>query len=506
MTHNRKGVNAVDRPLSRPALGLLDRRGFLAHTGGGLGAIALTALLGQDRLLGDEAKKLPSYRPAIDPAAPHAPRLAPEPARAKRVLVIFCSGALSHLDTFDWKPELVKRHGQAMPHADAAVTFQGENGAIARPLYEFRPRGRCGKMTSDLLPRLGELADDWCFLHSLTTKTNTHGPGENGMSTGLVLDGFPSVGAWVTYALGSEASDLPAFVAIPDPRGVPQAAVNNWGPGFLPAAFQGTAFNAQKPILNLRTPSGISPASDRATRRLLDRLNDDHRRSFPGDTELAARIASYELAARMQLSVPKVTDLATEPKAVLAEYGADDATNKIKAGFARNCILARRLLEQGVRFVQLFNGAYAMGEGVGNWDGHRKLKEQYDIHGAILDQPAAALLRDLKRRGMLGETLVVFCTEFGRMPMYQKGASGRDHNPLGFTCMLMGAGVRAPFCYGATDDLGYKAAANVLSVHDFHATILHLLGLDHTRLTYYHNGIERRLTDVHGRVVHEVVA
>jgi uncharacterized protein (DUF1501 family) len=189
----------------------------------------------------------------------------------------------------------------------------------------------------------------------------------------------------------------------------------------------------------------------------------------------------------------------------LAEYGADDSQNKIKAGFARNCLLARRLLERGVRFVQVFNGAYAMGEGVGNWDGHRKLKEQYDIHGAILDQPAAALLGDLKRRGMLKDTLVVFCTEFGRMPMFQKGASGRDHNPLGFTCMLMGAGVKSPFSYGATDDLGYKAVENVVSIHDFHATILHLLGIDHTRLTFYHNGIERRLTDVHGRVVKEIL-
>ena len=485
---------------------LLDRRGFLGHTGTGLGAIALAALLHDDRLLAaDEAKKLPAYRPVIDPANPLAARPAPEPAKAKRVLVIFCSGALSHIDTFDWKPELVKRSGRAMPNAEAAVTFQGENGAIHRPLFEFRPRGKSGKMTSDLLPQLGDLADDWCFLHSITTKSNTHGPAENCMSTGFTLDGFPSVGAWATYALGSENRDLPAYVAIPDPRGVPQAGVNNWGSGFLPAAFQGTAFSSQKPILNLRPPVGSSPEGDRATRDLLAKLNADHQKQFPGDTELAARVASYELAARMQLSVPKVADLGSEPKSVLAEYGADDTKNAVKAGFAKNCILARRLLEQGVRFVQVFNGAYAMGEGVGNWDGHRKLKEQYDIHGAILDQPAAALLRDLKRRGLLKDTLVVFCTEFGRMPMFQKGASGRDHNPLGFTCMFMGAGVKAGFSHGATDELGYKAAENVVSIHDFHATILHLLGIDHMRLTYYHNGIQRRLTDVHGHVVRDVL-
>jgi hypothetical protein len=481
----------------------LDRRSFLSHTGTGLGAIALASLLQDERLLAQA--KSASYRPAIDPSAPHAARPAPEPAKAKQVLMIFCSGALSHLDTFDWKPELVRRDGQMMPNADAAVTFQGENGAIAKPLYEFRPRGECSKMTSDLLPRLGELADDFCFLHSLTTKSNTHGPGENCMSTGFTLDGFPSVGSWATYALGTENQELPAYVAIPDPRGVPQAGVNNWGPGFLPAVFQGTAFNAQKPIANLKPTGGVSDKEAAATRELLQQLNGEHLRAFPGDSELAARIASYELAARMQLSVPEVTDLSSEPATLLAEYGADDPQNKIKAGFARNCLLARRLLERGVRFVQVFNGAYAMGEGVGNWDGHRKLKEQYDIHGAILDQPAAALLRDLKRRGMLENTLVIFCTEFGRMPMFQKGASGRDHNPLGFTCMLMGAGVKSPFTYGATDDLGYKAVENVVSIHDFHATILHLLGIDHTRLTFYHNGIERRLTDVHGRVVKEIL-
>lgn len=489
----------------RPADLLLDRRHFLAHTGSGLGAIALSALLKQDGLLAAE-KSVEPYRIDIDPARPHASRPAPLKARATQVLVVFCSGAISQIDTFDWKPELVKRDGQAMPDPAAAVTFQGENGAIARPLFEFRPRGQCGKMTSDLLPHLGELVDDFCFLHSVTTKSNTHGPGENCMSTGFVLDGFPSVGAWVTYALGCENQDLPAYVAIPDPRGVPQASINNWGPGFLPAAYQGTAFNAQRSIANLNLPKGVSSAEDQATRRLLRTLNEEHRRQYPGDTELAARIASYELAARMQLTVPEATDLTREPDHILKEYGADDTENAFRAGYARNCLLARRLLERGVRFVQLFNGAYAMGEGIGNWDGHRKLKEQYQIHGHILDQPTAALIRDLKRRGLLENTLVVFCTEFGRMPMFQKGASGRDHNPQGFTCFLAGAGVKAPFSFGATDELSYRAVENVVSIHDFHATILHLLGLDHTRLSWYHNGIERRLTDVHGHVVSEVLA
>ena len=345
-----------------------------------------------------------------------------------------------------------------------------------------------------------------CFVHSLTSQTNTHGPGENFLSTGFTLDGFPSMGAWVSYALGSENSDLPAFVAIPDPRGVPQSSVNNWGPGFLPAVFQGTPMNTNRSIRHLKRPPEVSPAADVATSDFLKMLNERHLSQYPGDTELSARIASYEMAARMQLSVPKIMDLSSESPSTLRMYGADDSENQLKAAFARNCILARRLIESGVRFVQLFNGAYAMGEGVGNWDGHRHLKKQYDIHGPVLDQPAAALLTDLKQRGLLGETLVVWCTEFGRMPTFQKGASGRDHNPHGFTAWLAGAGVRRAFSYGATDEFGYKAVENVLSVHDLHATILHLLGIDHKRLTFYHNGIERRLTDVHGRVIDEVLA
>ncbi|MFT4539055.1 MAG: hypothetical protein ACI835_001493 [Planctomycetota bacterium] len=468
----------------------MERRSFLGHMGTGLGAVALSKLLLADGLLAEE----------------QAPILVPRHrARARNVIVLFVSGAMSHIDTFDYKPELIRRNGQALPGGKDLVTFQGENGNLQQSFYPFRPRGECGKMTSDLLPHLGSLADDLCFIHSLTTKTATHGPGENCMSTGFTLDGFPSMGAWTNFALGSECSDLPAFVAIPDPRGVPQSSLNNWGAGFLPAAYQGTAFNAARPIQNLARPSGVSVQEDRDTLAYLDLLNEQHAKRFPGDTDLAARIASYELAARMQVSVPEVTDLSSEPDHIMKMYGADDPSNKVKAGFARNCILARRLIERGVRFVQLFNGAYAMGEGVGNWDGHRELKAQYDIHGPNMDQAAAALILDLKQRGLLEETLVVLCTEFGRMPTLQVGASGRDHNPHGFTAVMAGAGVRAPFSFGATDEFGWKAQQDPVSVHDFHATILHLLGLDHTRLTYYHNGLERRLTDVFGEVVHDIL-
>ena len=481
-----------------------DRRQFLGQAVNGLSGIALASLLHRDGLLAGD--KTPQ-RPQIDPSRPFASRASHFEPKAKNVLMIFCAGACSQLDTFDYKPELIKRHGEPMPGGDGLMTFQGKQGNLSKSPWKFKPRGECGKMISDLVPMLGELADEMCFIHSLTGKTNTHGPGENFMSTGFTLDGFPSVGAWVTWALGTENQELPSYVAIPDPRGTPQSSVNNWGCGFLPAAYQGTDFNAAQPLRNLDRPVGISTATDQATRDFLQQMNRRHLSEFPGDSELAARIASYELAARMQLSVPEVTDLTSETSESLRMYAADDSSNDLKAKYARNCILARRLIEKGVRFVQLFNGAYQTGgEGVSNWDGHKQLYEQYSKHGPVLDQPTAALLRDLKRRGLLKDTLVVWCTEFGRMPTFQAGASGRDHNPAGFTAWLAGAGVKAPFTYGATDEFGYKAVESVATVYDFHATILHLLGMDHQRLTYYHNGIERRLTDVHGQVIRDILA
>ena len=483
-------------PLSIAGRSLLDRRGFLAHAATGIGGLALASLLRGQNVLGSPTGKSPS------PLAPRAPHFAP---KAKRVLVIFCSGACSQLDTWDYKPELIKRHGQPLPGADKLITFQGEQGTLTQSPWAFRPRGKCGKYTSDLLPHLGQLVDEMCFIHSMTARSNTHGPAENQMGTGFTLEGFPSMGAWASYALGAECDDLPAFVAIPDPRGVPQTGPAQWSAGFLPAVYQGTAFSADKPIPHLARPRGLSGDADAATRDFLRRLNEQHLARHPGDEQLAARIAGYELAARMQLRAAEVGDLTGETPATRALYGVDDPDGT-KAGFARNCLLARRLLERGVRFVQLFNGAYAMGEGVGNWDGHKSLKSQYDVHGPILDQPAAALLTDLKARGMLDDTLVVWTTEFGRMPTFQKGASGRDHNPKGFTVWLAGAGVKRGFSFGATDEFGYQAVENVTTIYDLHATMLHLLGIDHERLTFYHNGIERRLTDVHGHVVGEVIA
>ncbi|HVY68628.1 MAG TPA: DUF1501 domain-containing protein [Verrucomicrobiae bacterium] len=488
--------------LSRAGRWLLNRRDFLRFGGTGLSGIALATLLHEQRLLADAKAPI---RPAWSPERPYAARPPHFPPKAKNVLVIFCSGACSQLESWDYKPELVRRHGEPMPGSDKLITFQGENGNLTKPLWDFRPRGQSGKMISDMLPNLAEMADDLCFIHSMTAKSNTHGPAENQMSTGFTLDGFPSMGAWVSYALGTVNENLPAFVAIPDPRGIPQMGPNHWNSAFLPAVFQGVAFNADQPIPNLATPSSISAAGESGTRDFLKLLNDRHLARHPGDTELSARIASYELAAKMQLSAAEVSDFSKETPATLELYGINDS-NKLKSRFARNCLLARRLVERGVRFVQLFNGSYAMGEGVGNWDGHKTLKEQYSVHAPILDQPCAALLKDMRSRGLLANTLVVWVTEFGRMPTFQKGANGRDHNPHGFTVWMTGAGVKRGYSYGATDEFGYKAVENVCTIYDLHATLLHLLGINHEQLSFYHNGIERRLTDVHGEVIQGVLA
>jgi uncharacterized protein (DUF1501 family) len=314
------------------------------------------------------------------------------------------------------------------------------------------------------------------------------------------------MGSWAVYGLGTETDNLPAFVAIPDTRGLPPNGPANWNCGFLPAAYQGTSFNTERPIANLKSPSGSTPEGEASVRGFLGRLNRDYAARNAGHTDLSARVAAYELAARMQLSAPEVTDISRETAGTLKLYGAD-SENPLKAGYARNAILARRLLERGVRFVQLYCGGPASQvDGLLNWDAHKTLKADYERHCPIMDQPTAALLKDLKQRGMLDDTLILWCTEFGRMPTHQIGSEGRDHNPNGFTVWMAGAGVKGGTSYGATDAMGYKAEQNVTTIYDFHATVLHLLGLNHERLTYYHNGIQRRLTDVHGHVIREVLA
>ena len=488
---------------------LLDRRNFLRNTAGTLGGLGLAQLLAKDGYgaAGDPAQfsgKAP-IRPDIDPDNPYHPRGAHFDAAAKQVLVIYCPGAVSHVDTFDYKPALEKFHGQKPPGIPA-VTFEGPTGDIAKPFWEFKPRGESGKMTSELLPNMGKLADDFCFLHSLTTQTSAHPQGENFFNTGFTMEGFPSFGAWVTYALGSACQDLPAFVAINDPRGLARSGKNNFGSGFLPAAFQGTDFNAKNPPANLGRPADFSASDDKATVDLLRRLNAKHLDRFPGDADLAARIASYELAGQMQTSVPDMMDLSAEPESIHKEYGTDQGT-ELKREYAKNCILARRLIEKGVRVVQLFNGSDpAGGNGITNWDSHSNIAETHAMQAEIMDQPTAALIHDLKRRGLLEDTLVVWCTEFGRMPFLQGNGTGRDHNPDSFTCFLAGAGVKRGYSYGESDEFGFKAAVNPTEIYDFNATLLHLMGLDHERLSYYHNGLERRLTNVHGHVIKDVLA
>ena len=493
-------MNEAERMQARH---LLDRRNFLRTTGGAFGGLGLAHLLASESAADLTGKA--SIRPQIDPDRPYAPRGSHFPMPAKSVLVVFCPGAVSHVDTFDYKPMLAKLHGQKPPQIPA-VTFEGPSGNIAKPFWGFKPRGESGKMVSDLLPHLAELADDFCFLHALSTQTSAHPQGENFLHTGFVMEGFPSFGAWTTYALGSECSELPAFVAINDPRGMARSGKNNFGSGFLPAAFQGTDFTAKAPPANLNRPTRYSAKDDRVTNDLLARLNSNHLEQFPGDTNLAARIASYELAGRMQTSVPDIMDISEEPESILREYGTDTGSD-LKREYAKNCILARRLIEKGVRVVQLFNGSDPSGgNGITNWDSHSDIQDTHAMQAEIMDQPTAALIQDMKRRGLLDDTLIVWCTEFGRMPFLQGNGTGRDHNPGAFTCFLAGAGVKKGFSYGESDEFGFKAAVNETSVYDFNATILHLMGLDHERLTFYHNGIERRLTNVHGHVILDVVA
>jgi hypothetical protein len=486
MDYQRNLQFGADRP------GLTRRRLF-GEMGSCLGSIAAAWLLAND---GSRA-----FAGGLD-TSQSAPQHAP---RAKRVLQIFCPGAVSQLDTFDYKPELIRQHGKPMP-GEKIVTFQGGNGDLMQSPWGWSRRGKSGKWVSDLLPHLGGCVDDMCFIHSLTAKSNTHGPAMLQMNTGFILEGFPSMGAWTSWALGTENANLPAYVAIPDPRGMPPSGPANWANGFLPAAHQGVAFNTDKAIANLQPPAASTDAGERDLRGFLDRLDRRGMEQHPGESELGARMASYALAARMQLSAPEVSDISGESAETIALYGAD-SPNVLKSGYARNCILARRLLERGVRFVQLFCGAHASGtDGLLNWDAHKTLKADYDRHCPIMDQPTAALLHDLKRRGMLDDTLVIWTTEFGRMPTHQQGSEGRDHNPLGFTAWLAGAGVKPGFSYGATDDFGYKSVQDVCSIYDFHATVLHLLGLNHEKLTYRFNGRDYRLTDVAGRVIGEILA
>jgi hypothetical protein len=473
------------------------RRHFLGNIKTGLMGVALS-----DLLLGDLSANTSTTTPGWIPGrglCHHAPK-------AKRVLQIFCPGAASHMDLWEHKPALAKWHGKPLPGEEGLVSFQGKNGNLMKSPWAFQKHGQSGKAITSLLPHLGQHVDDIAFIHSMHSESNTHGPGCVFMNTGQPTEGFPSAGSWLSYALGSANENLPTYISIPDIRGEPPNGKANWSSGFLPAQHQAIVMNALQPIRNLKLPAGINPKQETASRDFLRLLNEDHIKRNPGDSNLQARMAAYELAARMQLSAPEVSNLKSEPRSMHQLYGTEDP-NQLKAAYAKNCLLARRFLERGVRYVNLYCASRASGvDGLLNWDAHKTLKSDYERHCPVLDQPTAALLTDLKQRGMLEDTLILWTTEFGRMPTHQIGTAGRDHNPDGFTCWMMGGGVKGGTSYGATDELGRRAEDKPTTVWDFYATVLHLLGYDHEKLTYYNNGLDRRLTGVEGKVIRGILA
>jgi hypothetical protein len=461
------------------------RRHFLRDAGAGLGAVALAWMVNE------EAR-------GAGPAALHFP------ARARRVVQIFACGGVSHVDTFDYKPELARLQGRELIGKGKVDTFFGQPGRLMTSPFPFRRQGQSGQWFSSLLPHLADCADELTVIRSMVARSSNHTPATFQMNSGFTLNGFPCLGAWLSYGLGSENQDLPTFVVLPDPRGLPAGGSINWTSGFLPATHQGVAFRtAGAPIVDLDPPERVAPARRRSSLGLLEAMNREFLEANPGDSTLAARIRSYQLAGRMQASIPEVIGFDGEPTAIRALYGLDRPET---AGFGRNCLLARRLLERGVRFVQLYHGG-AFGSPRINWDAHEDVLENHARQAASMDQPVAALLRDLRQRGLLEETLVLWTTEFGRTPFTQGiGGKGRDHHQLAFTCWLAGAGLRPGLSYGASDEVGYRATEDPVSIYDLHATVLRLLGIDHQRLTYYHNGIQRRLTDVHGQVLTRLLA
>jgi len=447
------------------------------------------------------------HRDASAASNPLSPKGGHHAARARAVIQIFCPGGLSHVDTWDYKPELAKRQGKPFDPDGKLQFFASKPGNCQQSWWPFRQHGECGRWMSDLFPKLAAKVDDMAFIHSMQSKTALHGPAMFMANSGFILPGFPSMGAWVTYGLGCLSDDLPAFVVLPDPRGLPPGGVLNWGAGFLPAIHQGTVLttDAEKPpIADLFPPKGYIEGSEQKSREFLQVLNRAHAAERRENSELEARIAAYELAARLQLSAPEATNISGETDATKKLYQLD---HEDIGPFGRQCLLARRLVERGTRFVQIFCGAEntTAKKIRPNWDSHEDLVRDHGYWGPVLDSGAAALLADLKSRGLLESTLVICTTEFGRQPAAQGAGKGRDHNPGAFTAWMAGGGICGGTAYGATDDLGFKAAENPAYSYDLHATALHLLGLDHEKLSYYHNGIQRRLTDVHGHVIKQII-
>lgn len=489
--------------MSDPKPTELPRRDFFRDAAFGMGALAVADLLNRDGKL--SAAPADSIAKPIDPS-----KGLHHPARAKQVIHIFLGGGLSHLDSFDYKPELEKYHDKELPDSfGKADAFFGKVGRLHRPHYKFSRRGQSGLWISDLFPHIAELADELTIINSMVAETANHIPGIFQANTGFRQMGFPSMGSWLSYGLGSENENLPSFVVLPDSRGIPNAAGGtfNWSSGFLPAQHQGVAFNtrSETPILDLQPSASSSDSLQSSRLELLNQLNQLHKSGQVDTDPLVARIRSYELAARMQAAIPQAMDLASESQYTQSLYGLDKSETR---DVARNCIAARRLVERGVRMVQIWTG-----DGV-SWDAHDDiLGNGYKSHSGEalrIDKPVAGLIRDLKQRGLLDSTLVLLTTEFGRTPFAQAAQGklnrGRDHHPQGFTNVLIGAGLKPGFAYGKTDEIGYSAIEGVMTTYDMHATILHLLGIDHERLTFYHNGISRRLTNVHGHVAKGLLA
>ncbi len=471
------------------------RREFLCRAGGGFGAIALASILDRDGRAGT-ARADEAMRATKNPLAPRATHFEP---RAKRVIWLFMHGGPSHVDLFDPKPELEKYAGQPLADSFGEVMTRRKvaKNPLLGPVKPFRPRGQSGLEISDFLPHIADVADELCVIRSCHGDSVNHPQSVYQMNTGSILMGRPSVGSWVSYGLGTENQNMPAFVVLPDPGGGLKGGPPAWGSGFLPATFQGTPMRAGKnPILNLHPQPQISREQQVATLDLVRQLNAEHLRERDFDDELSARVSAYELAFRMQSAAPELVDLADESGETKQLYGVGEPDTD---EFGTRCLLARRMIERGVRFVQLYSGD------TNGWDAHNDVAQNHGLYCRRTDKPVAGLLRDLKRRGLLADTLVIWGGEFGRMPMSEQG-KGRDHNPWGYSVWLAGAGVRGGHAHGATDPVGLRAAEDKVHVHDLHATILHMLGFEHKLLTFPHNGREERLTDVAGNVVKKILA
>ena len=503
---NQSCSNSI--PIASPS----SRRRFLWDVGSGFAGVALSAMLAEQGLLADDAA-LSQVGGGAKLQVLHCP------PRAKRVVHLFMAGAASHIDLFDHKPALEKHHGEPSDFGEHVEAFQNGLGPWMKSPFAFRPYGESGKYLSDVVADLGEVVDDIAFIHNMVGKTGVHSAATYLQATGFQTPGYPGAGCWVSYALGTLNENLPTFVVLPDHRGYASNGPKNWGSAFLPARHQGTAIFPERnpPIADLFAPpdSFVQPESDAAGLDVLNRLNGLHAAGRGGDSRLEARIRSYELAARMQLAAPDALDISGEPKHILKMYGLDSIPSEFSSEinpveetvyFSRKCLTARRLLERGVRFVQIWSGN-DNGFPRRNWDSHENIERDHGPLARGMARGTAALIKDLKQRGLLDDTLILWTTEFGRMPSTQ-GSKGRDHNPYCFTNWLCGGGIRGGTTYGPSDEWGYKPLDRLhpTTVYDVHATMLHLLGIDHERLTVRHNGIDRRLTDVHGHVIDEIIA